>query len=59
MRFTFQIEFCYPYASINKNCSSNKQNRIQTHDKNAGGDWDAQHSSDNDLSLEKKSKETP
>ncbi len=59
LHFTFQIEFFYPYAFINKNCSVNKQNRIQTHDKNAGGAWDAQYSSNNDLSLEKKTKETP
>ncbi len=56
LHFTFQIEFCYPYAFTNKNCSVNKQNRIQTHDKNAGG---AQYSSNNGLSLEKKTKETP
>ncbi len=58
LHFTFQIELYYPYACINKNCSVNKQNRIQTHDKNAGGAWDAQYSSNNDLSLEKKTKET-
>ncbi len=32
---------------------------MQTHDKNAGGAWDAQYSSNNDLSLEKKTMKTP
>ncbi len=32
----------------------NKKSKIQTHDKNAGGAWDVQYSSNYDLSLEKK-----